>query len=255
MDYSQPRSILDSYESTEHVLLDSFKAAAVRVTNLYKDAMAQNRKAFGAGYQQALQDMFEFINTHDGGMMGIPSQSGVVAVDDLVGFAREKSAQLALELGSSENAAAAAAAAVSSSSSSTSASALTGEQDHNANAVAAAAALPMTKTASERHNDERGQGQESIASHHRSPIPSSTTTVDKNPFHIDPAAQFTFSAPPCLPRYSWTPSTTAWPGSTQLEMDSLKRRHAELTFMGRPLNNMDVDGSGEPAYKRGKPKQ
>ncbi|CAO3703390.1 unnamed protein product [Rhizopus stolonifer] len=56
--------ILDSYESTENALMDSFKAAALKVTTLYKDSLVQNRKAYAAGYQQALQDLYEFISRH-----------------------------------------------------------------------------------------------------------------------------------------------------------------------------------------------
>ncbi|KAI8328672.1 hypothetical protein BD560DRAFT_417105 [Blakeslea trispora] len=55
--------VMDSYESTENALLDSFKAAALKVTTLYKDSLAQNRKAYAAGYQQALQDLYEFLSS------------------------------------------------------------------------------------------------------------------------------------------------------------------------------------------------
>ncbi|KAI9305247.1 hypothetical protein BJ944DRAFT_142278, partial [Cunninghamella echinulata] len=45
-------------------LMDSFKAAALKVTTLYKDSLVQNRKAYASGYQQALQDLYEFISSH-----------------------------------------------------------------------------------------------------------------------------------------------------------------------------------------------
>ncbi|KAI8138016.1 hypothetical protein BJV82DRAFT_632953 [Fennellomyces sp. T-0311] len=89
---SQGRSILSSYESTEHALMDSFKAAAVKVTNLYRDSLTQNRRSFGAGYQQAFQDLYGFLSTHS-------AERGNVPVEDILGFLRQKSAQLAEELG------------------------------------------------------------------------------------------------------------------------------------------------------------
>ncbi|EIE86433.1 hypothetical protein G6F46_008769 [Rhizopus delemar] len=85
--------ILDSYESTENALMDSFKAAALKVTTLYKDSLVQNRKAYAAGYQQALQDLYEFISTH-------PEQ-GYIPVEQVLGFARQKNSQLNVEMGSS----------------------------------------------------------------------------------------------------------------------------------------------------------
>lgn len=91
----QSGSILSSYDATENALLESFKGAAVKVTNLYKESLAQNRKAYGAGYQQALQDLYEFITSH-------PSNLGVggtaVPVEDILAFARQKNAQLMSEL-------------------------------------------------------------------------------------------------------------------------------------------------------------
>ncbi|KAI9287485.1 hypothetical protein BC943DRAFT_274471 [Umbelopsis sp. AD052] len=83
-------NILDSYESTENALMDSFKAAALKVTTLYKDSLVQNRKAYAAGYQQALQDLYGFITSHPG--------QGLVPVEDLLNFARSKNAQLNYEI-------------------------------------------------------------------------------------------------------------------------------------------------------------
>lgn len=84
-------NILDSYESTENALMDSFKAAALKVTTLYKDSLVQNRKAYAAGYQQALQDLYEFISTQP--------ENGYIPVQDLLSFARQKNTQLTLEMG------------------------------------------------------------------------------------------------------------------------------------------------------------
>ncbi|KAG1461267.1 hypothetical protein G6F56_005765 [Rhizopus delemar] len=84
--------ILDSYESTENALMDSFKAAALKVTTLYKDSLVQNRKAYAAGYQQALQDLYEFISRH-------PEQ-GYIPVEQVLDFARTRNSQLNVEMGS-----------------------------------------------------------------------------------------------------------------------------------------------------------
>ncbi|KAI9335220.1 hypothetical protein BD770DRAFT_303320, partial [Pilaira anomala] len=83
--------ILDSYESTENALMDSFKASALKVTTLYKDSLTQNRKAFAAGYQQALQDLYGFISTQP--------ENGYIPVGEVLSFARQKNSQLISEMG------------------------------------------------------------------------------------------------------------------------------------------------------------
>lgn len=83
-------NILDSYESTENALMDSFKAAALKVTTLYKDSLVQNRKAYAAGYQQALQDLYEFISKHP--------ENGYVPVQEILYFARQRNNQLNAEM-------------------------------------------------------------------------------------------------------------------------------------------------------------
>ncbi|KAL0074669.1 hypothetical protein J3Q64DRAFT_1704328 [Phycomyces blakesleeanus] len=103
-------SILDSYESTDNALIDSFKAAALKVTTLYKDSLVQNRKAYAAGYQQALQDLYGFISSHPSTTVsqqgdpytGHPVERGFLPVQDLLEFARERNTQLTSEMGSDD---------------------------------------------------------------------------------------------------------------------------------------------------------
>jgi hypothetical protein len=83
-------NIMDSYESSENALMDSFKAAALKVTTLYKDSLVQNRKAYASGYQQALQDLFELISTQP--------ENGYMPVQDILQFARQKNNQLNEEM-------------------------------------------------------------------------------------------------------------------------------------------------------------
>ncbi|KAG1079315.1 hypothetical protein G6F42_023831 [Rhizopus arrhizus] len=89
----QQNNIMDSYESTENALMDSFKAAALKVTTLYKDSLVQNRKSYAAGYQQALQDLYEFISAQP--------ENGYIPVQDVLSFARQKNNQLTSEMGGS----------------------------------------------------------------------------------------------------------------------------------------------------------
>ncbi|OBZ86314.1 hypothetical protein A0J61_05636 [Choanephora cucurbitarum] len=84
--------VMDSYESTENALLDSFKAAALKVTTLYKDSLAQNRKAYAAGYQQALQDLYEFLSSTQ------QPEQGFIPVEDVLQFARQRNNQLVSEI-------------------------------------------------------------------------------------------------------------------------------------------------------------
>ncbi|CEP18054.1 hypothetical protein [Parasitella parasitica] len=89
----QQNNIMDSFESTENALMDSFKAAALKVTTLYKDSLVQNRKSYAAGYQQALQDLYEFISAQP--------ENGFIPVQDVLCFARQKNNQLTSEMGGS----------------------------------------------------------------------------------------------------------------------------------------------------------
>lgn len=90
MEEQKKHPILDSYESTENALMDSFKAAALKATGLYKESLVQNRKAYAAGYQQALQDLYELISTQP--------ESGSLPVEEVLGFTRDKSVQLNFEM-------------------------------------------------------------------------------------------------------------------------------------------------------------
>ncbi|CAO3612147.1 unnamed protein product [Cunninghamella blakesleeana] len=98
----QLHAILDSYESTENALMDSFKAAALKVTTLYKDSLVQNRKAYASGYQQALQDLYEFISSHPNIAISqeeTPMEHGYLPVQDVLTYARQRNAQLNSEMG------------------------------------------------------------------------------------------------------------------------------------------------------------
>lgn len=227
------RSILNSYESTEHALMDSFKAAAVKVTNLYKDALAQNRRGFAAGYQQAFQDLFEFTRTHAHG-------STHIAVEDLLEFAQRKDEQLMAELGSDG------VLDGSTSTTTTTASATTTTTTNNTSTHTTTTHNHLsTPTPDQKHQD---------------------AIVDKSIFQIDPNTQFTFTPPTLSPRVPYgSMMGSPWMVHPQQQQqqhhlqenmgDTLKRRHVgnELSFMGRTLSNMDVDSS-EPSMKRNKSK-
>jgi hypothetical protein len=86
----QKPSLIDSYELTENALMDSFKAAALKATGLYKESLVQNRKAYAAGYQQALQDLYELISTQP--------ENGFLPVQEVVRFTRDKNSQLTSEM-------------------------------------------------------------------------------------------------------------------------------------------------------------
>ncbi|KAI8978084.1 hypothetical protein BDB01DRAFT_800729 [Pilobolus umbonatus] len=66
-------------ENEENGLMDSFKATALKVTTLYKDALVQNKKSYHSGYQQALQDIYEWSMQND------------VSASHLIQFLRQKS--------------------------------------------------------------------------------------------------------------------------------------------------------------------
>ncbi|KAI8067410.1 hypothetical protein BDF21DRAFT_426604 [Thamnidium elegans] len=164
-------NILDSYESTENALMDSFKAAALKVTTLYKDSLVQNRKAYAAGYQQALQDLYEFISSQP--------ENGYIPVEQVLSFARQKNSQLTVQMGH----------------------------------------VPPP------------------------PPPHKPVVEEKNPFQIDPHAQFTFTHD--VPLGLWDQATN------QTIMNDGKRRIVpnEISFMGRSMN---METGYEPPFKRGR---
>ncbi|ORX81571.1 hypothetical protein K493DRAFT_93841 [Basidiobolus meristosporus CBS 931.73] len=89
-------------------LLNSFKAAATAVTQMYKDAMKQNRKSYQTGYEQCLQDLIGYISTHasvqsqrDRG--DIQLRNSFIPASDLIAFTREKYTQIHAESTNSEN--------------------------------------------------------------------------------------------------------------------------------------------------------
>ncbi|ORY98510.1 hypothetical protein BCR43DRAFT_487649 [Syncephalastrum racemosum] len=234
---SHTQPILQSYESTENALLDSFKSAAVKVTNLYKDSLAQNRRAYGAGYQQAFQDLYGFINSNPD-LVVRPNNSNKTyfSVEDLLEFARQRTTQVQCELGIDES-----------------------------------------QQSQQSQQQQQQQQQASISSqHHNQQAPSQTQShragLDKlevypeqpqppqpaaqvAPFHIDPNAQFTFIPPPNNAMAPWNFMPQQQTQQQENYGDYVKRKFAspEITFMGRSLGNMNVDGWGEPPLKRGRP--
>ncbi|KAG2187652.1 hypothetical protein INT44_005342 [Umbelopsis vinacea] len=247
-------NILDSYESTENALMDSFKAAALKVTTLYKDSLVQNRKAYAAGYQQALQDLYGFITSHPGVSVRnhqneqnlAPVEQGLVPVEDLLNFARSKNAQLNYEIRGANPSV---------------------EEPMNQESQA------NTSTAHQRFDAPRSAPapqqanvtpQPTSTEFFTSPSPQQQLSTDTptakssfNPFQIDPNTQFTFTVPSDV-------STTNRPNYTDsmsldnqdVTMDGLKRRFVtpEFTFMGRPFN-INIDNGHEPPFKRVRPKR
>ncbi|KAE8148989.1 hypothetical protein BDV25DRAFT_8369 [Aspergillus avenaceus] len=51
-------------------LLQSFKAAALSVTNLYKNAVYEQAQAKQAGYQEAIEDLLQFLDKENLGLSG-----------------------------------------------------------------------------------------------------------------------------------------------------------------------------------------
>ncbi|KAI8341203.1 hypothetical protein BC941DRAFT_416139 [Chlamydoabsidia padenii] len=223
-----PSSLLDSYESSENALMDSFKAAALKVTTLYKDSLVQNRKAYASGYQQALQDLYEFISSHPSTTVSLtnrqistPTEHGFLPVEDLLSFARRRNDQLASEMGFS---------APTLESTTTTATALPEERSHT---------LPEHKST--------GSG-----------VIGAAVKNAFHPFQIDPHTQFTFLPPSpthCSYRQLWDNNNGMNRISDDVtQQDGLKRRitPSELSFMGRSLNSMNIDNTNwnEPAFKR-----
>ncbi|KAG0331430.1 hypothetical protein BG000_010923 [Podila horticola] len=83
-------------ESTEQVLLASFKAAALSVTQLYKDSLKHQRAEQAKGYEAALQDFLAFISNHplvqEKKSQGLSEdeirQTTSLTIDDIVSFIR-----------------------------------------------------------------------------------------------------------------------------------------------------------------------
>ncbi|KAF9948211.1 hypothetical protein BGZ70_002313 [Mortierella alpina] len=81
-------------ESSEQVLLASFKAAALSVTQLYKDSLKHQRAEHAKGYEAALQDFLAFIANHpavqekkeQGQSEDEIRQSTSLSVDEIVSF-------------------------------------------------------------------------------------------------------------------------------------------------------------------------
>ncbi|KAF7721473.1 hypothetical protein EC973_004652 [Apophysomyces ossiformis] len=277
MNQQNTSSILDSYESTENALIDSFKAAALKVTTLYKDSLVQNRKAYAAGYQQALQDLYGFITSHPSTTISqrndsipMPVERGFLPVEDLLTFARQRNAQLTSEMGCPSEE-----------------SMVTNHQaaaTTNSNANANTAQRLQTgddfkPSQGAFHSSAGGYQTNSTPSvpsgfQASSVIPTATPTAavsgptaaaaplpsPSNPFQIDPNSQFTFTlsheTPHLPPSYANQANSAAWNNDTHQDgvVDGFKRRYApsEFTFMGRPMSNMNVDSWYEPPFKRGR---
>ncbi|KAG0166159.1 hypothetical protein DFQ28_001887 [Apophysomyces sp. BC1034] len=275
MNQQNTSSILDSYESTENALIDSFKAAALKVTTLYKDSLVQNRKAYAAGYQQALQDLYGFITSHPSttisqrnGSVATPVERGFLPVEDLLGFARQRNAQLTSEMG-----------CPSEESLATSQQPATTNSNANTSNIQRLQAGDEFKPAQGAFHPSAGNyqtntpgmpsGFHGTAASNRSTlldvpqIPSAAvpTVAPTNPFQIDPNTQFTFTPPshetPHLQSvYANTANSNAWDNNFHQDnfVDGFKRRltPSDLTFMGRTMSNMNVDTWYEPPFKRGR---
>ncbi|KAF9925441.1 hypothetical protein FBU30_004774 [Linnemannia zychae] len=81
-------------ETPEQVLMASFKAAALSVTQLYKDSLKNQRAEHIKGYEAALQDLLSFIATHpvvqEKKELGMTEdeirQNTSLSIDDIVRF-------------------------------------------------------------------------------------------------------------------------------------------------------------------------
>ncbi|KAL1916984.1 uncharacterized protein VTP21DRAFT_5181 [Calcarisporiella thermophila] len=86
----------------EQALVSSFRAAATSVTQLYKSATSLQRRAYQAGYEQCLQDLYAYLvshphieayRQHQGGSEGDVWHQSIPA-GDVLAFARSKLSQL-----------------------------------------------------------------------------------------------------------------------------------------------------------------
>jgi hypothetical protein len=74
--------------SSQNSLTDSFKSAANSVALLYKEALTQNKKAFESGYQFCLQDLYQFVSSHQHQHESSPR--GFISLQDLETFIQAK---------------------------------------------------------------------------------------------------------------------------------------------------------------------
>ncbi|ORZ22648.1 hypothetical protein BCR42DRAFT_488178 [Absidia repens] len=264
----QQSSILDSYESSENALMDSFKAAALKVTTLYKDSLVQNRKAYASGYQQALQDLYEFISSHPCTTVShqdtfvSPTEHGLLPVQDLLAYARQRNTQLTCDMGVS--------ASMDSSSPSSAHTSVSPQpqQSYSASSSDALSTRSHQQQQQQQGFSDRTQSSDletagmvtAISSPNKTPssqptsVPGVIGAAVKNAFHpfqIDPNTQFTFSLPPNYHTRGQPCTTMSMADCTPTE--GLKRRITpnELSFMGRSLNSMNIDNNwNEPAMKR-----
>lgn len=86
---------LPAPETSEQALLASFKAAALSVTQLYKDSQKHQRAEYAKGYETGLQDILSFISSHpdvlakqdQGQTEDEIRHNTTISVDDMVTFA------------------------------------------------------------------------------------------------------------------------------------------------------------------------
>ncbi|KAI9237749.1 hypothetical protein MVEG_11626 [Podila verticillata NRRL 6337] len=86
---------LPAPETSEQALLASFKAAALSVTQLYKDSQKHQRAEHAKGYEAGLQDILSFISSHpdvlakqdQGQTEDEIRHNTTISVDDMVTFA------------------------------------------------------------------------------------------------------------------------------------------------------------------------
>ena len=72
-------------KNSESQLMDAFKSAANSVALLYKESLQQSRGSFNTGYNQALQDIWEYISQ---------DMSEPLNRTELVAFLQEKHSQI-----------------------------------------------------------------------------------------------------------------------------------------------------------------
>ncbi|ORZ21645.1 hypothetical protein BCR42DRAFT_407994 [Absidia repens] len=216
-DSTTPSSLSDSYATSENALMDSFKAAALKVTTLYRDSLVQNRKAYASGYQQALQDLYEFISSHPKTMVSQqgaivpPTEHGSIPVQDLLSYARRRNDQLTSQInGSSDD-----------QSTTTSSPAVSGSQEIQQQ-IASSTNIPSFDITAPSQQQQQQDSNNHVHTPvtHRNGIPTVDTAYNKTdtmmtpadgigdtvknafyPFQIDPNTQFTFSLP--LDQQSW----------------------------------------------------
>ena len=72
---------------------NSFKVAANSLAHLYKESIIQSKKSYQAGYEQGLQDVWEFVSLRN------PTNDGEINVSELVEYLKLKHAQSQNDLG------------------------------------------------------------------------------------------------------------------------------------------------------------